>query len=75
MMRVSHLFGRASALAIVASLIGAGSLPALAAETFNVTKTMVGDPKAVFATVESVNVVPARARIGGTVAQARRERG
>jgi RND family efflux transporter MFP subunit len=30
---------------------------------------MVGDEKAVFATVESANVVPARARIGGTVAR------
>jgi RND family efflux transporter MFP subunit len=69
MMRVSQLLGRASALAIIASLFGAGGLPALAAETFAVTKTMVGDPKAVFATVESSNVVPARARIGGTVAR------
>jgi RND family efflux transporter MFP subunit len=30
---------------------------------------MVADEKAVFATVESVNVVPARARIGGTVVE------
>ena len=29
----------------------------------------LGDEKAVFATVESANVVPARARIGGTVVQ------
>ena len=30
---------------------------------------MAGDEKAVFATVESANVVPARARIGGTVVE------
>jgi RND family efflux transporter MFP subunit len=40
---------------------------ALAAETFVVEPRMVADEKAVFATVESTNVVPARARIGGTV--------
>lgn len=32
-----------------------------------VAATVVADEKAVFATVESVNVIPARARIGGTV--------
>lgn len=41
----------------------------LAAETFTVEPKAVADEKAVFATVESANVVPARARIGGTVAQ------
>jgi RND family efflux transporter MFP subunit len=66
---VSYLRSGASALAIIASLMGTGSLPALAADTFTVSKTMTGDPKAVFATVESMNTVPARARIGGTVAQ------
>lgn len=43
--------------------------PALAEETFTVAPQKVADEKAVFATVESVNVVPARARIGGTVVQ------
>jgi RND family efflux transporter MFP subunit len=38
-----------------------------AAATFTVRARMVPDQKAVFATVESRNVVPARARIGGTV--------
>ncbi len=42
---------------------------ALAQETFTVEPKPVADEKAVFATVESVNVVPARARIGGTVAE------
>jgi RND family efflux transporter MFP subunit len=41
---------------------------ALAEETFTVRLGEVTDQKAVFATVESPNVVPARARIGGTVA-------
>lgn len=40
-----------------------------AEETFTVRPTRVSDEKAVFATVESVHVVPARARIGGTVAE------
>lgn len=49
-------------------------LPALSAAhadgpaTFTVESRMVPDEKAVFATVESRNVVPARSRIGGTVA-------
>jgi RND family efflux transporter MFP subunit len=40
-----------------------------AAETFHVTSREVADTKAVFATVESINEVPARARIGGTVTE------
>ena len=36
--------------------------------TFTVQRSELADQKAVFATVESPNVVPARARIGGTVA-------
>ena len=39
----------------------------LAQETFVVGSQTIVDEKAVFATVESTNVVPARARIGGTV--------
>ena len=42
---------------------------ALAQQTFTVAPKQVADEKAVFATVESANVVPARARIGGTVAE------
>ncbi len=42
---------------------------ALAQQTFTVEPKAVADEKAVFATVESANVVPARARIGGTVAE------
>src|SRR3974377_1922969 len=41
----------------------------LAQETFVVAPKTAGDEKAVFATVESANIVPARARIGGTVAE------
>jgi len=42
--------------------------PALALETITVAPTTISDEKAVFATVESVHVAEARARIGGTVA-------
>ncbi len=42
---------------------------ALAQESFTVTPKQAADEKAVFATVESANIVPARARIGGTVAE------
>ena len=43
--------------------------PVNAEETFAVAPASVPDQKAVFATVESRRVVPARARIGGTVAE------
>lgn len=52
----------AGALALVAGR-------AVAADTFTVEPQKIADEKAVFATVESTNVVPARARIGGTVAE------
>jgi RND family efflux transporter MFP subunit len=52
----------AAALALLAQA-------ALAEETFTVAPKAVADEKAVFATVESANVVPARARIGGTVVE------
>ncbi len=42
---------------------------AFAADTFTVQPVTLADEKAVFATVESANVVPARARIGGTIAE------
>ena len=42
---------------------------ALAEQDFVVAPRTIVDEKAVFATVESASVVPARARIGGTVAQ------
>ena len=42
---------------------------ALAQGTFTVVAKPAADEKAVFATVESANIVPARARIGGTVAE------
>ena len=41
---------------------------ALAAENFTVQSSNLTDEKAVFATVESRDVVPARTRIGGTIA-------
>jgi RND family efflux transporter MFP subunit len=45
------------------------ALPARAERAFTVTLRPLSDEKAVFATVESANVVPARARIGGTIAE------
>src|SRR6516225_6110837 len=45
------------------------SAAAVHAETLKVVERTVADEKAVFATVESISVVPARSRIGGTVAQ------
>lgn len=39
------------------------------AETLTVVQKTVADEKAVFATVESISVVPARGRIGGTIVQ------
>jgi RND family efflux transporter MFP subunit len=51
--------------AIAATLLGAAA--AHAASTLTVAQKTVADEKAVFATVESVSVVPARSRIGGTI--------
>lgn len=50
-----------AALALTASAAGA--------ETLIVEQRSIADEKSVFATVESISVVPARSRIGGTVAQ------
>lgn len=54
--------------AVLALLLATGTLPARA-DTVTVTASPTRDEKAVFATVESAYVVPARARIGGTVAK------
>lgn len=45
------------------------SAPVAGAQTLTVAARSVADEKAVFATVESVSVVPARGRIGGTIVQ------
>ena len=55
--------------AIAALLLALLAQRALAQESFTVAPKPVADEKAVFATVESANIVPARARIGGTVAE------
>ncbi|TAN59313.1 MAG: efflux RND transporter periplasmic adaptor subunit [Rhodospirillales bacterium] len=52
-------------IALIA-VISAFALPALAGE-YKVEPVAIEDMKAVFATVESTDVIPARARIGGTV--------
>jgi RND family efflux transporter MFP subunit len=57
-------------VALTAFALGLGLAgPAFAQDTFTVRPVTVSDEKAVFATVESANVVPARARIGGTIAE------
>ena len=53
--------------AVILALLAIFAQRALAQETFVVAPKSVSDEKAVFATVESANVVPARARIAGTV--------
>ncbi len=64
---------RVSVIALVAFvLLGR---PVLAEDTFVVALQQVADEKAVFATVESANVIAARARIGGTVGQLAVQRG
>ena len=50
----------------VAAVLRAASADA---ETLTVAPRSVADEKAVFATVESISVVPARGRIGGTIVQ------
>jgi RND family efflux transporter MFP subunit len=63
---LASLFGLAAAVTM--ALMGA--TPSWAQDgTFTVATTSVEDQKAVFATVESVDVVSARARIGGTVTE------
>jgi len=54
---------------ILTALAALGSHQAMAADTYTVAPSRIADEKAVFATVESANIVPARARIGGTVAE------
>lgn len=58
---------RAGALCL--ALLALFGQRALAEETFVVEPKTVADEKAVFATVESADVVAARARIGGTVVE------
>ncbi len=56
---------------IMLSIVAAATCcaPLAAAETLTVASRSVADEKAVFATVESISVVPARGRIGGIVVQ------
>lgn len=60
-LRVLCFLAAAAMLALTSSVAGA--------ETLTVEQRSITDDKAVFATVESISVVPARSRIGGTVAQ------
>jgi RND family efflux transporter MFP subunit len=65
---------RKFSISCILAILAGSTVPVLApvsagAETLTVVQRMVADEKAVFATVESISVVPARSRIGGTVAQ------
>ena len=55
-------------IAMAAALLLLGQR-AIAQDSFVVAPQQLADEKAVFATVQAANVVPARARIGGTVVQ------
>ena len=61
----STRLGRGAAAFLAALLLGA----AAGAEELQVTARPIEDLKAVFGTVESVKTAPARARIGGTLAE------
>jgi RND family efflux transporter MFP subunit len=64
-MRERHIrLGRGAAVFLAALLLGAGAQ----AEELQVAARPIEDLKAVFGTVESVKTAPARARIGGTLA-------
>jgi len=52
-----------------------GGVSASAEDRFTVERTAIADEKAVFATIESVNVIPARARLDGTLAELRVDEG
>jgi RND family efflux transporter MFP subunit len=56
---------RISLLLPLAALLLTGAAPA--ADSFTVAPTLIRDPKAVFATLEGRNIVPARVRSGGTM--------
>lgn len=60
-------FPMLTALAVLALVTSSAD----AEEVFTVARRDVSDTKAVFATVESTSVVPARARIAGTIAEVR----
>lgn len=59
---------------LAASLVLA-SISLQSADTFTVETTQIADRKAVFATVESIDTVTARARIGGTIGELRVDEG
>nr|WP_041757508.1 efflux RND transporter periplasmic adaptor subunit [Bradyrhizobium sp. ORS 278] len=62
---------RLSLLTLIAAMacqLSSQTAPALA-EALTVSPRQIADEKAVFATVESISVVPARGRIGGTIVQ------
>lgn len=55
--------------AVTALIVTLAAQRAWAQDVYVVAPKLMSDEKAVFATVEATNIVPARARIGGTVAE------
>jgi RND family efflux transporter MFP subunit len=66
---IGEFFIMRSRLLLFAASLALVAAAARAETSFTANLVGITDEKAVFATVESTNVVPARARIGGTVAE------
>ena len=64
-----------SFIALMTAAIAAGSVAAQSPETYELREQMIADETAVFGTVESIDVVNARARIGGTIGELRVDEG
>ncbi|MBU6443872.1 MAG: efflux RND transporter periplasmic adaptor subunit [Alphaproteobacteria bacterium] len=71
---MSFLHNLAVALGLATATVPAAH-HALPPTGYLVTRAPVSDEKAVFATVETANVVPARARVGGTIAEVKVRQG
>lgn len=66
---------KAGLLATALLAVTAAASLAQPGESFTVTQTWIADRKAVFATVESIDTVAARARISGTIGELRVDEG
>jgi RND family efflux transporter MFP subunit len=66
---------RAGLFAVFVLAAATAQANAQSGETFTVSQSLIADRKAVFATVESVDTVAARARIGGTIGELRVDEG
>ena len=66
---------KAGLLATALLAVAAPAALAQPGDSFTVTQTRIADRKAVFATVESIDTVAARARISGTIGELRVDEG